>query len=61
MFHHGDLDFKGTKKDSIQQLLNTVPTIVDIYLDRPAVIPEINAKQKVCLLISAQVTRQYWT
>ena len=46
MFHHGDLDFKGPKKDSILQLLNTVPTIVDIYLDRPAVIPEINAKAK---------------
>ena len=46
MFHHGDLDFKGTKKDSILQLLNTVPTIVDIYLDRPAVIPEIKAKAK---------------
>jgi beta-glucosidase len=46
MFHHGDLDFKGTKKDSILQLLNTVPTIVDIYLDRPAVIPEISAKAK---------------
>ena len=46
MFHHGDLDFKGTVKDSILQLLNTVPTIVDIYLDRPAVIPEISAKAK---------------
>ncbi|HVX24787.1 MAG TPA: glycoside hydrolase family 3 C-terminal domain-containing protein, partial [Parafilimonas sp.] len=46
MFHHGDLDFKGTKKDSILDLLNTVPTIVDIYLDRPAVIPEISAKAK---------------
>jgi beta-glucosidase len=46
MFHHGDLDFKGTQKDSILQLLNTVPTIVDIYLDRPAVIPEISANAK---------------
>ncbi len=46
MFHHGDLDFKGTQKDSILQLLNAVPTIVDIYLDRPAVIPEISAKAK---------------
>ena len=46
MFHHGDLDFKGAKKDSILDLLNTVPTIVDIYLDRPAVIPEISAKAK---------------
>lgn len=45
-FHHGDLDFKGKKKDSILNLLNTVPTIVDIYLDRPAVIPEISAKAK---------------
>ena len=45
-FHHGDLDFKGTQKDSILQLLNTVPTIVDIYLDRPAVIPEISATAK---------------
>ncbi|HEV2481579.1 MAG TPA: glycoside hydrolase family 3 N-terminal domain-containing protein [Puia sp.] len=46
MFHHGDLDFKGKQKDSILRLLQTVPTIVDIYLDRPAVIPEINAKAK---------------
>ncbi len=46
MFHHGDLDFKGAKKDSILQLLSKVPTIVDIYLDRPAVIPEISAKAK---------------
>ncbi|MBK7935883.1 MAG: glycoside hydrolase family 3 C-terminal domain-containing protein [Lewinellaceae bacterium] len=45
-FHHGDLDFKGVEKDSILQLLNTVPTVVDIYLDRPAVIPEISAKAR---------------
>jgi beta-glucosidase len=46
MFHHGDLDFKGTQKDSILQLLKTVPTIVNINLDRPAVIPEINTAAK---------------
>lgn len=46
MFHHGDLDFKGVQKDSILQLLKTVPTIVDIYLDRPAVIPEISQQAK---------------
>jgi len=49
MFHHGDLDFKGTQKDSILQLMNTVPTIVDIFLDRPAVIPEIGEKAKALL------------
>ena len=46
MFHHGDLDFKGKQKDSILELLKAVPTIVDINLDRPAVIPEINASAK---------------
>ena len=40
-FHHGDLDFKGEEKEKVLELLKTVPTIVDIYLDRPAVIPEI--------------------
>ncbi len=50
MFHHGDLDFKGTEKDSILQLLKTVPTIVDLYLDRPAVIPEISANAKGLLV-----------
>ncbi len=40
-FHHGDLDFRGSEKDRILQLLQKVPTIVNIYLDRPAVIPEI--------------------
>lgn len=50
MFHHGDLDFKGNEKDSILQLLQTVPTIVDIYIDRPAVIPEISAGAKGLLV-----------
>lgn len=45
-FHHGDLDFKGSAKDSILQLLKTVPTIVDLYLDRPAVVPEISKLAK---------------
>lgn len=46
MFHHGDLDFKGKVKDSILMLVRSTPTIVDIYLDRPAVIPEINEAAK---------------
>lgn len=48
-FHHGDLDFKAKEKDSILQIMNTVPSVVDIYLDRPAVIPEISAKAKALL------------
>jgi beta-glucosidase len=43
VFHHGDLNFKGEAKQEILELLKTVPTIVDICLDRPAVIPDISA------------------
>ena len=42
----GDLDFKAKEKTEILSLLKKVPTIVDIYLDRPAVIPEIAAASK---------------
>jgi beta-glucosidase len=45
-FHHGDLDFKGQTKAEILDLLRRVPTIVVLYLDRPAVIPEINESAK---------------
>jgi beta-glucosidase len=43
LFHAGDLDFKEPEKGRILAILARVPTIVDIYLDRPAVIPEIAA------------------
>jgi beta-glucosidase len=48
-FHHGDLDFKGEEKAEILSLLKTVPTIVVIYLDRPAVIPEISEAAQALL------------
>ncbi|MCO6478004.1 MAG: glycoside hydrolase family 3 C-terminal domain-containing protein [Phaeodactylibacter sp.] len=48
-FHHGDLDFKGEEKARIMDLLNKVPTIVNIYLDRPAVIPDIAGASKVLI------------
>lgn len=44
--HHGDLDFKGDARARIVDLLQSVPTIVILYLDRPAVIPEISAAAK---------------
>lgn len=40
-FHAGDLDFKQPELDRILGILAAKPAIVDIYLDRPAVIPEI--------------------
>jgi len=48
-FHHGDLDFKDEEKAAILQLLHTVPTIVVIAMDRPAVIPDISAEAKALL------------
>jgi beta-glucosidase len=48
-FHHGDLDFKDKAKAEILSLLQTVPTIVVLYLDRPAVVPEISAAAKALL------------
>lgn len=44
MFHAGDLDFKNPEKERILTLLSAKPAIVDMYLERPAVFPEINQK-----------------
>lgn len=49
MFHHGDLDFKEPLKSDVIKVCKTVPTIVEVYLDRPAVFPEINAAAKSVL------------
>ncbi len=43
-FHAGDLDFKEPEKGRLLNILNRVPTVVDIYLERPAIIPEISEK-----------------
>ena len=41
LMHDGDLDFKEPEKSNIISLLKKTPTIVNIYLQRPAIIPEI--------------------
>ncbi|MYH66579.1 MAG: glycoside hydrolase family 3 protein [Chloroflexi bacterium] len=43
MFHQGDLDFKEPELSRLLAIMARVPTIVDIYLERAAVIPEIAA------------------
>ncbi|MEU0936507.1 glycoside hydrolase family 3 N-terminal domain-containing protein [Embleya sp. NPDC005971] len=42
-FHAGSLEFPEAELTPILDLCATVPTVVDIYLERPAVIPEIAA------------------
>lgn len=47
--HHGNLTFQGEALEHIQETMRTKPTVVSIYLDRPAVIPEL-AKGAAALL-----------
>jgi beta-glucosidase len=49
LFHAGDLEFEEEEQDRILGVMSKVPTVVDIFLDRPAVIPEI-AIQSAALL-----------
>jgi beta-glucosidase len=49
LFHQGDLDFKGAEKERLLGVLESVPTVVAIHLDRPAVIPEIAEKSAALL------------
>jgi beta-glucosidase len=48
-FHAGDLDFKGEEKEQLLKIMDSVPTILDLYLERPAVIPEIAEKAAALL------------
>ncbi|KAF2786881.1 glycoside hydrolase family 3 protein [Melanomma pulvis-pyrius CBS 109.77] len=48
-YHAGSLAYNATEKARQAAIYKAVPTIVDVYLDRPAVIPEI-AESAVALL-----------
>jgi beta-glucosidase len=48
-YHSGSLEFNATEKARQAAIYSAVPTIVDIYLERPAAIPEI-AEQAAALL-----------
>ncbi len=49
IIHQGDLNFKGRELRRIIQMMKTKPTIVCIYIERAAVIPEI-AKEAAAVL-----------
>lgn len=38
MFHHGSLEFEAAELERILDVCAAVPTVVDVYLDRPAVL-----------------------
>jgi len=51
MFHAGSLAYPEVEKARQAAIYSAVPTIVDVYLDRAAVIPEI-AKDAAALLLA---------
>jgi beta-glucosidase len=44
ILHQGDLNFKGEDLAHIQQVMQAKPTVISVYMERPAVIPEIAAQ-----------------
>jgi beta-glucosidase len=44
ILHQGDLDYKGEELRRIRDIMQSKPTIISIYMERPAVIPEIAAE-----------------
>jgi hypothetical protein len=49
LFHAGDLDFQEPEKSRVLGIVSKLPTVVDIYLDRAAVIPELAANAAALL------------
>jgi beta-glucosidase len=43
MFHAGSLEFPAEERDHHAEICSAVPTIVDVYLDRPAVLTDLAA------------------
>ena len=50
-FHAGSLEYSQAEKSRQAAIFSAVPTIVDVYLDRPAIIPEI-VRKAAALLVS---------
>lgn len=50
LFHQGRLDFPAAEKAEMLKLINTKPTISIFTMDRPAVIPEIDAASKALIV-----------
>jgi len=44
MFHQGSLAYTQVECDSIMSILNQKPSVITMYMDRPAVVPEITGE-----------------
>ncbi|KAH8883539.1 glycosyl hydrolase family 3 N terminal domain-containing protein [Thozetella sp. PMI_491] len=50
-FHSGSLEFPAQEKARLATICTAVPTIVDVHLDRPAIMPEL-ASSATALMVS---------
>lgn len=50
MFHAGSLEFSEEERARQAAIFAAVPTIVDVHLDRPAVLAEISVKARALLV-----------
>jgi beta-glucosidase len=50
LFHAGSLEFPAAEIDRLVSICRTVPTIVDIYLDRPAIIGDLSRSAAALLV-----------
>ncbi|KAF2848454.1 glycoside hydrolase family 3 protein [Plenodomus tracheiphilus IPT5] len=50
-YHDGSLEYNATEKARQAAIFSAVPTVVDIYVDRPAAVPEI-AENAAALLVN---------
>jgi beta-glucosidase len=41
IFHQGSLEFPAAERDRLLDIARQVPTVVDVFLDRPAILTEI--------------------
>ncbi|PAK25670.1 beta-glucosidase [Streptomyces sp. alain-838] len=41
LFHHGSLEFPEAELERIEGICSSVPTVIDVYLDRPAVVTRL--------------------
>ena len=58
-FHAGSLEFPAEEVQHLQALFSTAPTVVDLYLDRPAIVPEIAAGAAALLINYGSSTRAF--
>jgi beta-glucosidase len=58
-FHAGSLEFPVEEVHRLQALFSTVPTVVDLYLDRPAIVPDIAAGAAALLVSYGSSTRAF--